>query len=250
MRTLFTLSRVFAKLLSLLHTAGMTTRRERLRAATVAEIKEAALAQIAEVGGPGLSLRGVARTIGMSPAGLYRYYEGRDGLLTELITDAYNALADAVADGVASGGEAPRERFVDGIRAYRRWSLENPNQFLLIFGTPIPGYAAPKDGPTVAANRRMGQQFFMIGLEAWQQGTFHPSPDSPAPTPSEKELAELLDPEFPPELVPVMLGTWAHFHGLITLEVLSQFDWIYGDDAEAFFNCEIERLMDSLALEG
>jgi AcrR family transcriptional regulator len=235
---------------SLMHTAVVSTRRERLRAATVAEIKEAALAQIAEVGGPGLSLRGVARSIGMSPAGLYRYYEGRDGLLTELITDAYNALADAVAEGVATSGEEPRGRFAGGIRAYRRWSLENPNQFLLIFGTPIPGYTAPEDGPTVAANRRMGQQFFMIGLEAWQRGTFRPPAGSPAPTSGEKELAELLDPEFPPELVPVMLGTWAHFHGLITLEVLNQLDWIYRDDAETFFNCEIERLLDSLALEG
>ena len=250
MRTVFTLSIVFAQPSDLVHTGGMTTRRERQRAATVAEIKQAALAQIAEVGGPGLSLRQVARSIGMSPGGLYRYYDGRDGLLTELITDAYNALADAVAEGIAGGGESPRERFVSGIRAYRRWSLANRNQFLLIFGTPIPGYTAPEGGPTVEANRRMGQQFFMIGLEAWQQGTFGPVAGSPAPTPSEKELAGLLDPEFPPELVPVMLGTWAHFHGLVTLEVLNQLDWIYGADAEAFFNGEIERLMDSLALEG
>ena len=228
----------------------MTTRRERLRAATVAEIKEAALAQIADVGGPGLSLRRVARTVGMSPAAIYRYYEGRDGLLTELITDAYNALADAVTEGVAAAGEDPRERFVGGIRAYRRWSLENRNQFLLIFGTPIPGYEAPEGGPTVEANRRMGQQFFMIGLEAWQQGTFRPPAGAPTPTPGEEEVAKLLDPEFPPELVPVMLGTWAQFHGLISLEVLNQLDWIYRHDAEAFFNGEVKRLMDSLALEG
>ena len=250
MQTLFTLSKVFAKLPLLLHTAGMTTRRERLRAATVAEIKEAALAQIAEVGAPGLSLRGVARTIGMSPAGLYRYYEGRDGLLTALITDAYNALADAVAEGMATGGEELRARFIGGIRAYRRWSLANRNQFLLIFGTPIPGYSAPEDGPTVAANRRMGEHFFRIGLEAWRQGTFHPTAGSPAPTTGEVELAKLLDPDFPAELVSVMLGTWAHFHGLVTLEVLHQFDWIYADDPEAFFNSEVERLMDSLALNG
>lgn len=228
----------------------MTTRRARLRAATIAEIKEAALAQIADVGGPGLSLRGVARAIGMSPAGLYRYYDGRDGLLTELITDAYNALADAVANGVAAGGDDPRSRFVAGIRAYRRWSLDHRNQFLLIFGTPIPGYAAPEDGPTVAANRRMGEQFFLIGLEAWRQGTFQPRVGLRPPSAGEKGLAALLDPAFPPELVPAMLGTWAHFHGLVTLEVLNQFDWIYGDDPEVFFQGEIERLMDSLALEG
>jgi AcrR family transcriptional regulator len=228
----------------------MTTRRARLRATTTAEIKEAALAQIAEVGAAGLSLRGVAREIGMSPAGLYRYYDGRDGLLTELIADAYNALADAVAAGVAAGGHGLRNRFVGGIRAYRHWSISKPSQFLLIFGSPIPGYAAPEGGPTVEANRRMGQEFFTIGLEAWRAGSLRRPAGTREPTAGEKELATLLDPEFPPELISVMLGAWARFHGLVTLEVLNQFDWIYAADPEAFFDGEIERLMDDLALEG
>ena len=64
------------------------SRRERLRASTIDEIKHAALAQIENDGAAALSVRGVARDIGMSPAGLYRYYDGRDALLTELITDA------------------------------------------------------------------------------------------------------------------------------------------------------------------
>ena len=72
------------------------TRREKNRAATLAEIKAAALDQIASEGAGALTLRGIARAIGMSPAGLYRYYDGLDALITELITDAYNDLADAV----------------------------------------------------------------------------------------------------------------------------------------------------------
>ena len=224
----------------------MTTRRERLRAKTIAEIKAAALAQIAEVGAPALSLRGVAREIGLSPAGLYRYYDGRDGLLTALITDAYHALADAVEQGIAAAGDDPVVRFADGIRAYRRWSLEHRNQFLLIFGSPIPGYAAPEGGPTVEANRRMGSAFFAVGIEAWRRGSFRPPAAGREPTPGERALAAEIDLDLPPALVPVMLGTWAHFHGLVTLEVLDQLHWVYGTETESFFEGELHRLLSSL----
>ncbi len=226
----------------------MTTRRARLRAATIREIKDAALAQIAEVGAPALSLRGVARTIGMSPAGLYRYYDGRDALLTELITDAYAALADAVEAGIASGGENPTDRFAAGIRAYRRWSLDHPNEFLLIFGTPIPGYAAPEDGPTVEAHRRMGRAFFGVGIEAWQRGTFRPIAIDRPPTPGEQQVAAEISPDLPPGLIPVMLGTWTHFHGLVSLEVLGQLHWVYPGDVSTFFETELARLLDGLAM--
>jgi AcrR family transcriptional regulator len=242
------MSRVFAKRAVSGHTDSMTTRRERLRAATFEEIKAAALSQIAEVGGPSLSLRGVAREIGMSPAGLYRYYDGRDDLLTDLIADAYNDLASAVESAIADGGASTRDRFAAGMRAYRRWALEYPNRFLLIFGTPIPGYEAPEDGPTVEGNRRMGEAFFSVGVEAWRRGEIPVVTPSRPPTEGERGLAAEIDPEMPPELIPVMLGTWAHFHGLVTLEVLNQFQWLYGDDGEALFESETERLLTGIGL--
>jgi AcrR family transcriptional regulator len=226
----------------------MTTRRERLRAATIDEIKSAALSQIAESGGPSLSLRRVAREIGMSPAGLYRYYDARDDLLTDLIADAYNDLADAVEEGISADAATPSERFAAGIRAYRAWAITFPNRFLLIFGTPIPGYEAPVDGPTVDANRRMGEALFGVGVEAWRTGQMTVPELGREATESEHELAASIDPDMPVELVPAMLGTWAHFHGLVTLEVLHQFNWMYGDDTEVFFEGEIERLLTSLGL--
>lgn len=244
------MSRVFAQYLDVRKTGHMTTRRERLRAATIDEIKAAALSQIAESGGPSLSLRGVAREIGMSPAGLYRYYDGRDALLTDLIADAYNDLADAVEAGIASGGESPRERFVAGIRAYRAWAITHPNRFLLIFGTPIPGYEAPVDGPTVEANRRMGEALFGVGIDAWRLGQMSIPLLGRDVTESERELAAQIDPDLPVELVPAMLGTWAHFHGVVTLEVLHQLNWMYGADAGVFFEGEVKRLLASLGVHG
>ena len=242
------MSRVFAHRIKVRKTGSMTTRRERLRASTIDDIKAAALCQIAESGGPSLSLRGVAREIGMSPAGLYRYYDGRDALLTDLITDAYNDLADAVEAGIVSGGETPSERFVAGIRAYRVWAITFPNRFLLIFGTPIPGYEAPVEGPTVEANRRMGEALFGVGIEAWRTGQMTIPSLGRKATESEHELATLLDPNMPVELVPAMLGTWAHFHGVVTLEVLHQFNWLYGNNTDVFFEGEIERLLTSFGI--
>ena len=110
----------------------------------------------------------------MSPAGLYRYFDSLDSLLTELIADAYNDLADTV-DTATTGPGTVRERLLAGMLAYRRWSLDHPNQFLLIFGTPIPGYAAPEEGPTVEANRRVGAAFFDVVVDGWRTGTLGPA---------------------------------------------------------------------------
>jgi AcrR family transcriptional regulator len=220
------------------------TRRARQRAATIEEIKEAALAQIAAEGAAALSIRGIARTIGMSPAGLYRYYDGLDELITELITDAYNDLADYVL-AVTEVAGSPRDRFRDGMVAYRQWAVEHPNRFLLIFGTPIPGYAAPEEGPTVAANRRLGGAFFALGVEAWQRGDLQLPVSSRAPSAEEQTLAAEALEGAPADFVAAFLSSWAHFHGLVTLEVLHQLDWIY-PDATGFFQAEIELIADRL----
>ena len=232
----------------------MSTRRELIRTATTAQIKQAALDQIEHEGAPALSIRGVARAIGMSPAGLYRYYDGRDALLTDLLTDAYMDLARAVATAAGlpigrsasgSGGSAPGvvdpiAAMLRAIEAYREWGVTNRARFLLIFGTPVPGYSAPEDGPTVEANRQMGQVFFTLAAMGWATGRIAPPEQRPGPaelTPGEADLhaqLEGLAPGFPADLIPQMLAGWALWHGLVTLEVTGQMDWIYPDSARFF----------------
>jgi len=207
-------------------------RRAQHREATLAEIKEAALAQIAARGAPNLSLRGLAGAIGMSPAGLYRYFDGRDAMLTALVADAYLDLASAVEEAIGAAGSSPRERLIAGIFAYRDWAVGHPNRFHLIFGTPIPGYAAPEDGPTVAAVRRMGDAFFGTAAYAWNRGALRVAPPARPPTPEESEIAVEIArhaPGFPEAAVPVMLGAWAHWHGLAALEVAGHLQWAYPD---------------------
>lgn len=217
------------------------TRREKQRAATLEEIKEAALGQIASEGAGAPTLRGIAREIGMSPAGIYRYYDGLDAIITELITDAYTDLADAVIAAMATD-ETATTRLRDGMLAYRQWSVDHPNRFLLIFGTPIPGYAAPEAGPTVEANRRIGEAFMAGLIEGWQRGEFSmPERDRPA-QPGEIEMASQAAPDLPPTSIGAFLGTWAHFHGMVTLEILNQLDWAYEDPA-AFYETEVDALI-------
>lgn len=228
----------------------MPTRRELTRSATIAQITQAALDQIEHEGAPALSLRGVARAIGMSPAGLYRYYDGRDALLTDLLTDAYRDLAHAVAtaaglpiDTDPSGDPVPEiadpmTAMLSAIEAYRSWAVANRSRFLLIFGTPVPGYSAPEDGPTVAANRQMGQVFFTLAAMGWARGRIAAPTRRPTVlTPGEAGVHAQLEataPGFPAELIPQMLAGWALWHGLVTLEVTGQLDWIYPDTARFY----------------
>src|SRR4030095_17139404 len=134
-------------------TAPRAPRRERVRQATVEEIKAVARAQMAAEGTAGVSLRAIAREMGMTAPALYRYFGSRDDLVTALVTDAYDALADAMEAAVAA---VPAGRHADRVRAafgaFRAWGIEHPTEFALIFGSPIPGYVAPE--ATRPAGRR------------------------------------------------------------------------------------------------
>lgn len=222
-------------------TGGVTTRRQQQRTDTTAEIKRAALDHIAAHGAAEMSIRGIARAIGMSPAGLYRYFDGRDALLTELLVDAYRDLADDVEAAAGTGGGV-RGRLRAAMLAYRKWSIAHPNRFLLIFGTPVPGYRAPADGPTVAQNLRIGATFFGLIAQGQSSGELSvPAAARPA-TAAEREFVAMMGDPLPADRVAPVLGTWAHFHGLVTLEVLHQLDFVYPDATE-FYAGEVDRIL-------
>ena len=121
------------------------TARDRARAQITAEILASARRQLAEAGADALSLRAVARDLGMASSAVYRYVASRDELLTRLIVDAYDALgAAAEAAEAAVPRDDVRGRFVAVAMAVRGWGLANPHEYALIYGTPVPGYAAPQ----------------------------------------------------------------------------------------------------------
>ncbi len=208
-----------------------TTRRERQRAATGEEIKDTARRQMAEHGAAALSLRAIAAAMGITAPAIYRYFPNRDALVTALIVDAYQALGAAVA---AAEAAVPRDRFGDrflaAAGAYRRWSLEHPAEFQLIFGTPIPGYEAPAD-VTVPVVLEAFSPFATIPEDAWRAGALHDAvfPQEPE---TDARLAAWLIGEglhLPAPLMRLVLEGWGQMHGLVTLELIGQLPPVVGD---------------------
>src|ERR1700733_12038987 len=118
------------------------TARERARAEIAGEIKVEARRQLATTGAQ-LSLRAVARELGMVSSALYRYFPSRDDLLTALIIDAYDAMGEVAETAIAAGAR-PRVRWLAACHAIRGWALAHPHEYSLIYGSPVPGYRAPQ----------------------------------------------------------------------------------------------------------
>jgi AcrR family transcriptional regulator len=193
--------------------------RDRRRAETVQEIKAAALEQLAEGGPSGLSLRGVARAVGMTVQSLYHYFDSRDELLTALVIDGHRALAAAVeAAADATRGRPPAERLFAASNAYRRWALANRPAFLLLYGTPVPGYEpAPRDD-VIAAAASLAEPFREVVFDGWtpeQLAAVRVQPG--AERLAEADTAKL---RLPLGALALFYELRARMHGLVMLELV------------------------------
>ncbi len=201
--------------------------RERKRAATITEIKTVALTQLADEGGA-MTLRGVAREVGMTVQSLYHYFPSRDDLITALVTDAHNGLADAVVQADRAYGRG-QGRLVALTMAYRAWAIAHRAEFLLIYGTPIPGYRAPDPGPTTDAARRLGAAFVDAIFSGWTDAQLArltlPKPD-PVVAQTLATAAERAGLRLPPPAYGLMVELWGRMHGLVMLEVLRHTPWL------------------------
>ncbi|WP_329036597.1 TetR/AcrR family transcriptional regulator [Streptomyces sp. NBC_01725] len=217
--------------------------RERRRAAATQEILDAAELQLAEDGPAALSLRGVARSLGMTVQALYHYFPSRDSLVTSLVAKAYDDLADAVqtavdtADRGTSAGEKALPRLVVATEGYRRWAIAHPEHFQLLYGTPLRYYAAPVDGPTTRAVRRMGAVFereMFGGYTARQLA----AAEMPALSTGLRTYLESLPPgglgTLPAPATALFLSAWGQMHGLVVLEVFGHTAYLGDHQAEIF----------------
>ncbi|MFF9154418.1 TetR/AcrR family transcriptional regulator [Streptomyces sp. NPDC014846] len=222
--------------------------RARARAEVTAAIKEAARRQLASEGAAKLSLRAVARELGMVSSAVYRYFPSRDELLTALIIDAYDSLGEAAerARATAAGG-SPRERWTAVCEAVRDWALGHPHEYALIYGSPVPGYSAPET--TVPAASRVGLALIGIIREAHQgPGLAVPAlPDDLRP--EAERIAADIAPELPPEVAAPMVAAWAQLFGLIGFELFGQFNRVVEDRA-TFFRHAVGRLAHEVGLAG
>lgn len=220
--------------------------RARARIEVTAAIKDEARSQLAAEGAAKLSLRAVARELGMVSSALYRYFPSRDDLLTALIIDAYDSLGEAAESAHARvAGAAPRERWIAVCVAARHWALEHPHEYALIYGSPVPGYTAPET--TIPAASRVGLLLIGIVRDAYQ-GKGVARPRLPAElVPEAKRMAADLAPDLPPEVVTALVAAWAQLYGLIGFELFGQFNRVV-EDREAFFRHAADQLAHGVGL--
>lgn len=209
--------------------------RARVRAELTREIAEAGRAELAEVGAAALSLRSVARRMGMAPSALYRYYASRDHLLTQLIVDAYDALAAVAARADRSAGEDPAQRWMAIGRALRRRAARHPHEWALVFGSPVPGFVG-SDETTAAA---VGLHTVAIDLFAGaaRAGRLGPPAGTPLPAPVATAMAPMvaLAGGLEPAVAAAGLAAWAQVLGTISLERFGHFVNAT-DDLDAWFD--------------
>ncbi|AKZ54206.1 putative TetR-family transcriptional regulator [Streptomyces ambofaciens ATCC 23877] len=220
--------------------------RARARIEVTAAIKDEARAQLAAEGAAKLSLRAVARELGMASSALYRYFPSRDDLLTALIIDAYNSLGEAAETAhEAAAGTGPIRRWTAVCEAVRTWALAHPHEYALIYGSPVPGYSAPAD--TIPAAARVAYVFLGIVRDA-HRGPGLAKPPLPAELrPEAHRMAADLAPDLPPETVTAFVAAWAELFGLVGFEVFGQFNRVV-EDREAFFRHAAERLAHAVGL--
>ena len=231
--------------------------RERVREEMTAEILAVAGAHMARDGAAALSLRSIARDLGMAPSALYRYFDGRDALLSALILAAYEALAeeaekaaDEAESKEAADATGEAERWLSVPRALRLWALEHPHQWGLIFGTPVPGYQAPED--TIVPYVRTATALVRPLVAAHEAGRFrvdaHRPPVSAELQAAVAPVSEGLLPGMPAETAVLVLEAWTTIVGAISLEVFGHWRKTVLDPG-LFFDATIVHVAEAVGLQ-
>jgi AcrR family transcriptional regulator len=216
--------------------AAPRTARDRIRAELTQEILEVAKVHLARDGAAALSLRSIARDLEMAPSALYRYFSGRDALLTALILEAYNSLADAAEATADRAAKAPRSgekpsatgRWSMVVHCMRTWALEHPHEWGLIFGSPVPGYQAPE--ATVVPYARLAGALARPIVEAHGAGRLDTHALGALPAPESDWVVSLspveegLLPGMPTVVVARLLEAWATVIGIISLELFGHWN--------------------------
>jgi AcrR family transcriptional regulator len=199
------------------------TPRQRYRAQVRDEVKKHAWQQIAAAGASALSLNAIAKQMGMSGPALYRYFANRDELMTELIRDAYRSLADTFRDRAAAGADLG-----DLAHALRAWALDDPQRYLLIYGTPVPGYQAPED------TARTADEVMSVLLDACAADDLPDLPPSALQAqPADGQARGAQHPVTSTALHRALVF-WSRLHGVLSLELAGQFNGMGFDPAQLY----------------
>jgi AcrR family transcriptional regulator len=213
-----------------------------------ARIIELGRRQLVDRGATGLSVRAVARDLGMVSSAVYRYVSSRDELLTLLLVDAYSDLADAVDRARENVGDSWSDDVIAIARATRRWAVVHPARWALLYGSPVPGYHAPAER-TVAVGTRVVAALFDAVAAGIATGDIRLTNDA-APQPLSSDF-ERIRHEFgfpgDDQVLAKCFLLWAGVLGAISLEVFGQYGADTLTDPEEVFDAQLQLLVGVLS---
>ncbi len=227
---------------------GLVGKRQESREQIEARIVELGRRQLVERGAAGLSVRAIARDLGMVSSAVYRYVSSRDELLTLLLIDAYSDLADAVDRARETVVDLWSDDVIAIARAARRWAVAHPAGWALLYGSPVPGYHAPPER-TVAAGTRVVGAFFDAIAAGIATGDIRLTNDV-APQPLSSDFGRIRHEfGFPgdDQVVAKCFLLWSGVLGAISLEVFGQYGADTLTDPSAVFDTQLRLLVGVLS---
>jgi AcrR family transcriptional regulator len=230
-----------------------TTARERARAEILREILQIGRAHLARDGAAALSLRAVARDLGMVSSAVYRYVPNRDALLTMLIIDAYDGMGAAVEKAERSVDHVDYlSRFLATCHAVRAWAVAHPQEYALVYGSPVPGYAAPQD--TVGPASRVPTVLLTILADLQASGRApKPAPVGPDVAASIAGIREFSGGAIPDDLLLRGMAAWSGLFGAVSFELYGHLHNVIADGAKArkaYFDHQMRQVAQGLGLGG
>jgi AcrR family transcriptional regulator len=235
-------------------TLDRVSRRDRVRADTVLEIKQTARRILVEQGEAGLALRAVAREMGMTAPGLYRYFASREDLVEHVVADLYTEIADEMQAACAGADPGtPAQRLLAASRAFRAWAMGHRHEFGLLFGDPADDVLRDRtmqEGPAHEAKERFGGIFGALITELYLTRPFPVRAEEEIEPDLRDELvscADVFPAELPLGVVEVFLSCWIRLYGMVCMEVFGHLQFAL-HDAEPMFEAELHRLGERLGI--
>ncbi|WP_406275724.1 TetR/AcrR family transcriptional regulator [Nocardia sp. NBC_00881] len=230
-----------------------TTPRARARVQTMNDIVRIGREHLATDGATALSLRAVARDLGVVSSAVYRYVRSRDELLTLLVIDGYNALGDEVDASLTDNADDPIEHLRIVGRTIRRWALAEPARYGLLFGTPVPGYDAPA-AETVAPGTRVIATMQTLFARAHQADLLAaPDRELRPSAPLAGDFARIRDEfqlDLPDWLVARGVTFWVSLIGVVSADVFDMYGTDTFADRDELFELQLDALLDMLGYRG
>ena len=232
----------------------MLSRRDRVRAETTAEIKQTARKILVEQGPEAVTLRAIAREMGMTAPALYRYFGSHEDLIQHVVGDIFNEIGagiEAAIDGAGGAGGGITEKMIAACREFRRWGLDHKAEFGMLFGTPLPTLETAHDDLVAECAGKFSGVFFALFYELWTMQPFPIPRDDEIDPRLRVQLAryqEGLGVDLPLGAGLTFLRCWVRLYGTVSLEVFGHLHFAL-EDAEPMFEITLAELAKLMKLE-